>query len=146
MSSASKQYMEALITKHVSGRLKVAPEHTEKNVLNIMRKPSFEVFQHFKKIFDELNRRFQLKEQLIPYFISGHPGCSEMDMNELAKKTKQLNFQLEQVQEFTPTPMTLATEMFYTGVHPYTLEKVKCAKTKQEKQAQHRFFFRHRKE
>ena len=141
INRASRQYIETLITKHVSGRLKVAPEHTEKKVLNIMRKPSFEVFQQFKKIFDELNTKYRLNEQLIPYLISGHPGCTEKDMAALTNKTKKMNFQLEQVQDFTPTPMTMATEIFYTGIHPYTLEKIECARTKQEKQAQHQYFF-----
>ena len=141
INRASEQYTETLIKEHVSGRLKVAPEHTEKKVLHIMRKPSFEVFEKFKKTFDELNAKYRLNQQLIPYFISGHPGCSETDMAELAVKTKKLNFQLEQVQDFTPTPMTLATEIFYTGIHPYTLEKIECARTKDEKQSQHRFFF-----
>ena len=141
INRASRQYLETLITNHVSGRLKVAPEHTEKKVLNIMRKPSFEVFRKFKKLFDELNSKYQLNQQLIPYFISGHPGCTEKDMAELANKTKQMNYQLEQVQDFTPTPMTLATEIFYSGIHPCTLQKIECARTKQEKQAQYRHFF-----
>ena len=141
INRAARQYIETLLTKHVSGRLKVAPEHTEKKVLHLMRKPSFEVFRQFKKIFDELNTKYLLNQQLIPYFISSHPGCSEKDMAALAQKTKKMNFQLEQVQDFTPTPMTLATEIFYTGVHPYTLEKIECASTQQEKQAQRRYFF-----
>ena len=139
---ASRLYMEKLIKDHVSGRLKVAPEHTEKNVLQIMRKPPFEVFEKFKLIFDEINTKFRLNEQLIPYFISAHPGCTETDMAELAIKTKKLNFHLEQVQDFTPTPMTLATEIFYTGFHPFTLEKIGCARTIQAKKAQHQYFFR----
>ena len=141
INSASRQYLETLITKHVSGRLKVAPEHTEKKVLNVMRKPSFELFQKFNNVFDKHNTEHRLNQQLIPYFISGHPGCSETDMAALAAKTKKMNFHLEQVQDFTPTPMTLATEIFYTGVHPYTMEKIACARTKQEKQAQLRYFF-----
>ena len=138
---ASRQYIETLLTKHVSGRLKVAPEHTEKSVLQIMRKPPFEVFERFKKIFDKINSEYHLKEQLIPYFISSHPGCTEIDMAELAIKTKILNFHLEQVQDFTPTPMTLATEIYYTGIHPYTLQKIACARSKSEKLSQRRFFF-----
>jgi uncharacterized radical SAM protein YgiQ len=138
---ASRQYLETLLTRHVSGRLKVAPEHTEKSVLQLMRKPPFELFERFKKIFDKINSEYHLKEQLIPYFISAHPGCTEMDMAELAVKTRKLNFHLEQVQDFTPTPMTLATEMYYTGIHPYTLEKIPCARSKSEKLSQRRFFF-----
>ena len=141
INRAILQFLETLIQHHVSGRLKVAPEHTEKKVLQLMRKPPFEVFEKFKKIFDDFNSAYRLKQQLIPYFISGHPGCSEIDMAELAVKTKNMNFQLEQVQDFTPTPMTLATEIFYTNYHPYTLQKINCARTIQEKHAQRRFFF-----
>ncbi|MDR1115995.1 MAG: YgiQ family radical SAM protein [Tannerella sp.] len=140
-NDASRRYIETLVTNHVSGRLKVAPEHTEKNVLQIMRKPPIELFEKFKRMFDKINVERNLNEQLIPYFISSHPGCTETDMAELAVKTKEMNFHLEQVQDFTPTPMTLATEIYYTGVHPYTLEKIPCARTKEEKLAQRRFFF-----
>jgi uncharacterized radical SAM protein YgiQ len=141
INKASRQYTETLIKEHVSGRLKVAPEHTEKKVLQIMRKPPFEIFERFKNIFDNINSRHNLKEQLIPYFISSHPGCTEIDMAELAVKTKKMNFHLEQVQDFTPTPMTLATEIYYTGFHPYTLEKIQCARTNSEKLSQRQFFF-----
>ena len=141
VNKASRQYMETLMKEHVSGRLKVAPEHTEKSVLQIMRKPPFEEFERFKKSFDNINSKHNLKEQLIPYFISSHPGCTETDMAELAVKTKKMNFQLEQVQDFTPTPMTLASEIYYTGVHPYTLDKIQCARTKTEKLSQRQFFF-----
>ena len=137
----NRQYTEELITKHVSGRLKVAPEHTSDRVLGIMRKPSFQLFYDFKRIFDELNRRKNLRLQIIPYFISSHPGCTAEDMAELAALTKDLNFQLEQVQDFTPTPMTVSTETWYTGLHPYTLQPVWSAKTQKEKLAQRQFFF-----
>lgn len=141
LNRASDEYTKELIQNHVSGRLKVAPEHTSDKVLNYMRKPSFEQFYAFKKIFDQVNKEFGLKQQLIPYFISSHPGCTEVDMAELAVKTKPLGFKLEQVQDFTPSPMTLATEMYYTGYHPYTLEKVYTARTKEQKLAQRQFFF-----
>lgn len=137
----NRQYVEELILKHVSGRLKVAPEHTNDQVLNIMRKPPFEQFYAFKKIFDECNEKNGLRQQLIPYFISSHPGCTEENMAELAAITKRLNFKLEQIQDFTPTPMTVSTEMWYTGYHPYTLEKVYSAKSMQEKLRQRLFFF-----
>lgn len=140
-NKAARTYTEELIARHVSGRLKVAPEHTSDEVLKQMRKPTFSQFGQFKKLFDDVNRRQGLNQQLIPYFISSHPGCREEDMADLAIQTKQLNFQLEQVQDFTPTPMTLATEMYYTGYHPYTLEKVYTARTKEEKLAQRQFFF-----
>lgn len=135
------QYTEELITKHVSGRLKVAPEHTSDRVLDLMRKPSFKLFYDFKRIFDDINRRKKLRQQIIPYFISSHPGCTAEDMAELAVLTKDLNFQLEQVQDFTPTPMTVSTEAWYTGLHPYTLQPVWSAKTQKEKLAQRQFFF-----
>ncbi len=136
-----REYTKELITKHVSGRLKVAPEHTSMYVLQLMRKPPFEQFYQFKKLFDLINRKENLKQQLIPYFISSHPGCREEDMAELAVITKQLDFHLEQVQDFTPTPMTISTEMWYTGYHPYTLEPVYSAKDSRAKLAQRMFFF-----
>ena len=138
---AAREYTRQLITRHVSGRLKVAPEHTSDRVLRIMRKPSFQLFETFKKLFDRINREAGLRQQLIPYFISSHPGCHEEDMAELAVITKRLDFHLEQVQDFTPTPMTVSTETWYTGLHPYTQEPVFSAKTKQEKLAQRQFFF-----
>lgn len=137
----TQEYTRELIAHHVSGRLKVAPEHTSERVLNIMRKPPFSQFGEFKKIFDRINREEGLRQQLIPYFISSHPGCKEEDMAELAVITKRLDFHLEQVQDFTPTPMTVATEAWYTGFHPYTLEPVFSAKTQREKLAQRQFFF-----
>ena len=137
----NRQYTEELITHHVSGRLKVAPEHTSDRVLSLMRKPSFRLFYDFKRIFDDINRRHHLRQQIIPYFISSHPGCTAEDMAELATLTKDLNFQLEQVQDFTPTPMTVSTEAWYTGLHPYTLQPVFSAKTQKEKLAQRQFFF-----
>ena len=106
-----------------------------------MRKPSFSQFREFKLIFDRINHEEQLRQQIIPYFISSHPGCTEEDMAELAVQTKALDFQLEQVQDFTPTPMTVSTETWATGYHPYTLEKVFSARTPQEKLAQRMFFF-----
>ena len=140
LTRTARKYTEDLIVNHVSGRLKVAPEHTEENVLKLMRKPSFRQFEQFNKIFERINTAKKLNQQLIPYFISSHPGCSHTDMAALANKTKRLRFRLEQVQDFTPTPMTLATEMFYTGLHPYTLKKVTCARTKEEKLFQRQFF------
>ena len=137
----TQEYTRELIARHVSGRLKVAPEHTSERVLNIMRKPPFSQFGEFKKIFDRINREEGLRQQLIPYFISSHPSCKEEDMAELAVITKRLDFHLEQVQDFTPTPMTVATEAWYTGFHPYTLEPVFSAKTQREKLAQRQFFF-----
>ncbi|WP_297273504.1 YgiQ family radical SAM protein [uncultured Bacteroides sp.] len=138
---AADQYTRELILRHVSGRLKVAPEHTSARVLHLMRKPPFKQFEAFKRIFDRINHEAGLRQQLIPYFISSHPGCHEEDMAELAVITRRLDFHLEQVQDFTPTPMTISTEAWYTGFHPYTLEPVFSARTQREKLAQRQFFF-----
>ena len=140
-NKAATAYTRELITKHVSGRLKVAPEHTSDRVLRLMRKPSFQQFYEFKRIFDRINREEGLRQQIIPYFISSHPGCTEADMAELASLTRKMGYRLEQVQDFTPTPMTVSTEMFYTGYDPYTLEPVYTAHTQQEKLAQRDYFF-----
>ena len=139
-------YTEEVMTKHISGRLKVAPEHTSDPVLKLMRKPSFKFFHKFKERFDRINIKKGLKLQLIPYFISNHPACEVEDMANLAAETKDMGFQLEQVQGFTPTPMTVATVIYYSGYHPYTLKLVKTPKTKKEKEQQHRFFFWYKKE
>jgi uncharacterized radical SAM protein YgiQ len=141
IAKGNNRYNRELIANHVSGRLKVAPEHTSDHVLNIMRKPSFSLFKKFKRLFDEVNKKEGLKQQIIPYFISSHPGCREVDMAELAAITKDLDFRLEQVQDFTPTPMTLATTIYYTGFHPYTGERVFTAINSEEKKAQRQFFF-----
>ena len=139
--AAAARYTEELIRYHVSGRLKVAPEHTSDAVLKLMRKPSFRQFHEFKRIFDRINSAHNLKQQIIPYFISSHPGSTLESMAELAAETRQLNFHLEQVQDFTPTPMTMATEMYYTGINPETGEKVYVARSMRDKEAQRRFFF-----
>lgn len=141
INKAAKEYTRELIAKHVSGRLKVAPEHTSDAVLHVMRKPSFAQFHEFKKVFDKINQELNLRQQIIPYFISSHPGCTQEDMAELAVITKRLDFHLEQVQDFTPTPMTVATEAWHTGIHPYTLQPIFSAKTQREKLAQRMFFF-----
>ena len=138
---AAQQYTRELITRHVSGRLKVAPEHTSDRVLRLMRKPSFQLFYDFKRQFDRICREEHLNQQIIPYFISSHPGCHEEDMAQLAAITRKLGFHLEQVQDFTPTPMTVSTETWYTGYDPYTLEPVFSAKTPREKEAQRQYFF-----
>lgn len=138
---ANREYVDELIANHVSGRLKVAPEHTEPHVLDLMRKPSFDLFYKFRDLFENVNRRHGLRQQLIPYFISSHPGCREADMAQLAATTRRLDMHLEQVQDFTPTPMTLSTEIYYTGYHPYTGKKVYCATDPKAKEAQRAFFF-----
>ena len=141
VNRAAKEYTHELITNHVSGRLKVAPEHTSDKVLQVMRKPSFSQFEQFKRTFDRINREENLRQQIIPYFISSHPGCTAEDMADLAVLTKRMDFHLEQVQDFTPTPMTVSTEAWYTGFHPYTLQPIFSAKSQREKLAQRQFFF-----
>lgn len=140
------EYIEQVITRHVSGRLKVAPEHTSDATLRVMRKPSFKYFHKFKEKYDQISEKHNLKQQLIPYFISSHPGCEEEDMANLAAETKDMGFQLEQVQDFMPTPMTVAEVIYYTGVHPYTLKPIKTVKTKEEKQNQNKYFFWYKRE
>ena len=139
------EYIKQLIVHHVSGRLKVAPEHTSGKVLKQMRKTSFKYFVEFKKIFDRINQKNKLNQQLVPYFISSHPACTPEDMAELAAETKKLGFKLEQVQDFTPTPMTLSTAIYYSGYDPYTLKPVYTAKTQKQKLEQQRYFFWYKK-
>ncbi|MEZ5039085.1 MAG: YgiQ family radical SAM protein [Saprospiraceae bacterium] len=140
------EYMEQVVTCHISGRLKVAPEHTSDATLRIMRKPSFKHFHEFKKKYEQINKKHGLNQPLIPYFISSHPGSQVEDMANLAAETKDMGFKLEQVQDFTPTPMTVATVIYYTGLHPYTLQPVYTAKSPIEKKKQHLFFFWHKRE
>lgn len=142
----NREYLREIIKNHVSGRLKVAPEHTSDEVLKKMRKPSFELFKELKKEFDRINREENLNQQLIPYFISSHPGSHTEDMAKLAVETKSLDFRLEQVQDFTPTPMTVATVMYYSGYNPYTMEKVYTARNADEKKRQRQFFFWYKNE
>lgn len=141
LNKAAQDYTNELITKHVSGRLKVAPEHTEEHVLHLMRKPSFALFHQFKSIFDRINNRAGLRQQIIPYFISSHPGCTMKDMQHLSQETRAMRLDTDQVQDFTPTPLTVATTIFATGYHPYTMEKVFCEHDPEEKKKQKSFFF-----
>jgi uncharacterized radical SAM protein YgiQ len=140
--ASHERYVEELVAHHVSGRLKVAPEHTSDEVLDVMRKPSFDYFYKFKEKFDAAKKKLgKMQFQIIPYFISSHPGSKPEDMADVAMKTKDLGFKLEQVQDFTPTPMTVATEIYATGVHPYDQKPVRVAKTPEAKQEQRSFFF-----
>ena len=141
LNLAAQEYTRELITRHVSGRLKVAPEHTEEHVLYIMRKPSFSLFHKFKGIFDKVNREAGLRQQIIPYFISSHPGCTIRDMENLSHETRSIGLETDQVQDFTPTPLTVATTIYATGYHPYTLEQVFCEHDPEEKKRQKSFFF-----
>ena len=146
VDSTNREYLETVIKHHVSGRFKVAPEHSSDNVLHLMRKPSFKLFHELTARFNAINKKEHLKQQIIPYFISSHPGCNLVDMAELAIQTKELDFRLEQVQDFTPTPMTLATDMYYSGLHPYSSRKIQSAKTETEKKRQNIFFFWYKRE
>ena len=137
----SEEYARQLITRHVSGRLKVAPEHCSDNVLRLMRKPEWQHYLRFREMFLRINRDAGLRQQLIPYFISSHPGCTRSDMKMLAEETRKMNYRPEQVQDFTPTPMTLSTTMFYTGLNPYTGQPVYVARTAEEKKQQNSYFF-----
>ena len=145
INKVNRRYARELIEHHVSGRLKVAPEHTSDQVLRLMRKPPFQLFYDFKALFDKVNREAHLNQQLIPYFISSHPGCTNKDMAQLAELTRRMGYKLEQVQDFTPTPMTVSTETWYTGFHPYTLEPVYSAKTPKQKKEQNQYFFWYKK-
>lgn len=146
VDAINREYLETVIRHHVSGRFKVAPEHTSDKVLHLMRKPSFKLFRELTARFNTINNREHLRQQIIPYFISSHPGCSLEDMADLSINTKELDFKLEQVQDFTPTPMTLATDMYYSGFHPYSLRKIQSAKTETEKKRQNIFFFWYKRE
>ncbi len=142
----NEEYGRQLITRHVSGRLKVAPEHTSDRVLSLMRKPSWEHYMRFRDFFLRVNEEEGLRQQLIPYFISSHPGCTNRDMADLAEWTRRMHYHPEQVQDFTPTPMTLSTTMYYTGINPYTMQPVFVARSKQDKQKQREYFFWWKKE
>ncbi|KAF0235966.1 MAG: radical sam domain [Prolixibacteraceae bacterium] len=142
----NSKYLREVIKNHVSGRLKVAPEHSSDEVLKFMRKPPFKLFEQLNDEFNKINKEENLNQQLVPYFISGHPGSKSEDMANLAIQTKKMNFKLEQVQDFTPTPMTLATVVYYSGYHPYTMEKIYTARNKNEKENQRKFFFWYKNE
>jgi uncharacterized radical SAM protein YgiQ len=139
------EYLEELVKNHVSGRLKVAPEHSSPGVLSLMRKAPFSLFKKLKKHFDNIKTRYGLKYEIIPYFISSHPGSMDSDMADLVKEVKSLGIRPEQVQDFTPTPMTLSTLIYYTGIDPYTGKKVYVARTIDEKRRQKEYFFWYRK-
>lgn len=141
----SDAYARQLITRHVSGRLKVAPEHCADKVLHLMRKPTWEKYLRFRQLFLSINEDAGLRQQLIPYFISSHPGCTKQEMKQLAIETQRMHYKPEQVQDFTPTPMTLSTTMFYTGINPYTKQPVYVARTAEEKKEQNQYFFWYKK-
>jgi uncharacterized radical SAM protein YgiQ len=129
----ASDYMSRLCEHHVSGHLKVAPEHIIKHVTDIMHKPGKEVFEEFRKRFDAENKRLGKRQYILPYFMSGHPGCTVDDMVELAEYIRDNNLYTEQVQDFTPTPMTASTCMYHTGINPFTMEKVHVAKGREKR-------------
>jgi len=138
---AEEEYLEELITSHVSGRLKVAPEHTSSKVLHFMRKASFRLFEKLKRRFDEIKVKHGLNYEIVPYFISSHPGCTDLHMQELVRHVRNLGIKPEQVQDFTPTPMTLSTLLYYTGTDPVTGKKIYVARNIEEKRRQKEYFF-----
>ena len=139
------EYLEELVINHLSGRLKVAPEHTTQHVLSSMRKAPFQLFRKLKKRFDSLKLKHNLKSEIIPYFISSHPGCTDADMKDLSDEVRTLGIKPEQVQDFTPTPMTLSTLMYYTGFDPFTGKKIYVAKSSEDKKRQKGYFFWYKK-
>jgi uncharacterized radical SAM protein YgiQ len=142
IDATGKRYFETVMEYHVSGRLKVAPEHTSDKVLRSVRKPSFKLFVRLKELFDVRNRQNGYKQQLIPYFVAGLPHCREADMQQLSALMSRMGYKLEQVQTFTPTPMTLASTIFYTEKDPYSGEKIYIAKTNEERKRQQDYFFK----
>ena len=146
LSKKALEYFEELVRFHVSGRLKVAPEHTSEKILKLIRKPHFNMFIYLHNLFYSTCNKFGLRQQIVPYFISSLPGCTIDDMAELALQAKKLKLRLEQVQDFTPTPMTLASVMFYTGLNPYTMKEIYIPKTIEEKKLQQLFFFLHKED
>ncbi len=140
------EYLKELVVYHVSGRLKVAPEHTSPRVLQLLRKPSFASFVHLHERFTRICKENGLSQQLVPYFISSLPDSGLEEMAELSLQAQKLHLNLEQVQDFTPTPMTLSSVMFYTGLDPYTLKRLSIPRTIKEKKIQQLFFFLHREE
>ena len=142
VDETSYPYLKELVLNHTSGRLKVAPEHTEDEVLKLMAKPSFRLFERLRREFDGIVAQSGKKCELVPYFISGHPGCGMREMRRLAANPALKGLYMDQVQDFTPTPMTTSSVMFYTGLDPKNLEKVFVERDIERKKEQKSFFFR----
>ena len=142
IDETSYPYFKELVLNHTSGRLKVAPEHTEDSVLKLMAKPSFKLFERLRMEFDNIVYSSGRKCELVPYFISGHPGCGMREMQRLARTPALKGLYMDQVQDFTPTPMTTSSVMFYTGLDPKNLEKVFVERDMERKKEQKSFFFR----
>ena len=142
VDDSSKPYLRTLVLDHTSGRLKVAPEHTEDHVLQKMGKPSFRLFERLRKEFDRVNREAGTHVGLVPYFISSHPGCTMKDMEHLASHPALKGIWMDQVQDFTPTPMTTSSVMFYSGLDPHDMKPVFTERDPEKKQRQKSFFFK----
>jgi len=142
ISEDGKEYFMELVRHHVSGRLKVAPEHTQADVLNYMGKPSFRLYERLKEKFDTMVSEEHLKLEMVPYFISSHPGCSEKDMEALSQKLHTCKVAVEQVQDFTPTPMTRSSVMFYTSKAFKTGKVIFVARDNILKKRQKEYFFK----
>ena len=142
MDETSYPYLQQLILEHTSGRLKVAPEHTEDSVLKLMAKPSFRLFERLRMEFDNIVRGSGRKCELVPYFISAHPGCGMREMRRLASNPALRGLYMDQVQDFTPTPMTTSSVMFYTGLDPKNLDNVYVERNVDRKKEQKSFFFK----
>ena len=141
VDESSRPYLKELILDHTSGRLKVAPEHTEDHVLQKMGKPSFCLFERLRKEFDGVNREAGTHVGLVPYFISSHPGCTQKDMERLASHPALKGIWMDQVQDFTPTPMTTSSVMYYSGYDPRDLKPVFTERDMDRKRKQKSFFF-----
>ena len=142
VDESSYPYFKELVLNHTSGRLKVAPEHTEDSVLKLMAKPSFKLFSRLRREFDRIVRSGGRKCELVPYFISGHPGCGMKELEKLARNPDLSGLYMDQVQDFTPTPMTTSSVMYYTGLDTKNLQKIFVERDIERKRAQKSFFFR----
>ena len=142
VDGSGKKYLRELMLRHTSGRLKVAPEHTEDKVLYYMAKPSFRLFERLRAEFDKINREEGTHTELVPYFISSHPGCTLQDMRRLASNKSLKGIWMEQVQDFMPTPMTTSSIMFCTGLDPRTMKEVFVEHDPERKKEQKSLFFR----
>ena len=142
VDETSYPYLKELILEHTSGRLKVAPEHTEDSVLKLMAKPSFRLFERLRMEFDNIVASSGRKCELVPYFISSHPGCGMREMQRLSRHPALKGIYMDQVQDFTPTPMTTSSVMFYTGLDPKNLEKIYVERDLDKKKEQKSFFFK----
>ena len=142
VDETSYPYFKELVLRHTSGRLKVAPEHTEDNVLYYMAKPSFRLFVRLRQEFEKITSKAGMRTGIVPYFISSHPGCTMKDMQNLSRNPALKGIWMDQVQDFMPTPMTTSSVMFYTGLDPRTMKPVFVERDPERKKAQKSLFFK----